>query len=381
MKVIAMIPARLGSKRVKKKNLRMIDGQPLISYIVDSVMYANVFDEIYINSEADIFGKIAEEKGVRFYKRPAEFSTDSSTNDEFGLDFIKNVNGDILIQILPTSPLLTPEEIRDFVNEMVNKAYDSLISVEHKQIASVYGEGDKEINFDKCKANPPSQTMVPVKAYATALMGWTYKSFTTNMEKFGAAYHGGDGKTGYFELRGLSTIDIDREEDFQLAEAIIQARKVNAAKSIEYYDEVQPDHSEIHVESILKRDGVEQNDLYDVNKETVVVKDLIAGMDSSRSWSKRIIDTESNSMTIISQLPGEGNRRHYHPDWNEWWYILDGEWEWEIEGEKRIVKKGDIVFMLKNRVHKIKAAGNKPAIRMAISRSDVAHVYPKDDED
>ena len=99
-------------------------------------------------------------------------------------------------------------------------------------------------------------------------------------------------------------------------------------------------------------------------------------MDSSYSWSKRVIDSESNSMTIISQLPGEGNRLHYHPDWNEWWYILDGKWEWEIEGYKRIVSQGDIVFMPKNKKHKITAIGNKPAIRMAVSRSDVAHIYP-----
>lgn len=376
MKVIAMIPARLGSKRILKKNLRIIDGQPLISYIIDSVMAANVFDEIYVNSESEIFRQIADEKGVKFYKRPDEFSTDTSTNDEFALDFVNNVEGDILVQILPTSPLLDSAEIKGFVNQMVDKKIDSLISVEHKQIACLYG--NEALNFDKRKINPPSQTMEPVMAYATALMGWRFDNFKTNMAKYSAAYHGGDGKTEYYELRGLSTIDIDREEDFKLAEAIILARKQNVSSSIEYYDEVKSDHSEAHVESILKKDGVEFNDLYDVNREVVLVKDIIASMDSSKSWSKRVIDTESNSMTIISQLPGEGNRRHYHPDWNEWWYILDGEWKWDIEGETRSIYKGEVVFMQKNREHKITAAGDKPAIRMAVSRADVAHVYPKD---
>ncbi|MFT5926905.1 MAG: CMP-N-acetylneuraminic acid synthetase/quercetin dioxygenase-like cupin family protein [Candidatus Azotimanducaceae bacterium] len=378
MKIIAMIPARLGSKRIIKKNLRLIDGQPLISYIIESVMASNAFDEIYLNSEADVFRLIAEEKGISFYKRPEVFSSDQATNDQFSLDFMKNVEGDILIQILPTSPLLSVSEIREFVKAMIDQKLDTLVSVEHNQIASVY-KGEP-INFEMCKVNPPSQTMEPVMAYATALMGWTYPSFQENMEKFGAAYHGGDGKAGYFELRGLSTIDIDREEDFQLAQAIISARKQNTAAAIEYYDEASSDHSEAHVESILKKDGVEFNDLYDVNKEIVVVKDLIESMDSSKSWSKRVIDTDSNSMTVISQLPGEGNRRHYHPDWNEWWYIVDGEWEWEIEGEVKIVKKGEIVFMQKGRKHKITASGNKPAIRMAVSRSDVAHVYPRDSD-
>ena len=74
-------------------------------------------------------------------------------------------------------------------------------------------------------------------------------------------------------------------------------------------------------------------------------------------------------------MPEEGNRRHHHPDWNEWWYIVEGEWDWEIEGDVKKVVQGDIVFMEKNRKHKITASGTTRAIRMAVSRADVAHVY------
>ena len=52
-----------------------------------------------------------------------------------------------------------------------------------------------------------------------------------------------------------------------------------------------------------------------------------------------------------------------------------GEWNWEIEGEIKQIVQGDIVFMEKNRKHKITASGNGRAIRMAVSRADVAHVY------
>ena len=121
------------------------------------------------------------------------------------------------------------------------------------------------------------------------------------------------------------------------------------------------------------------NDLYDVNKESVNVKKILENLPKDKSWSKRIIDSESNSMTIICQMPGEGNRKHYHPDWNEWWYIYDGEWDWEVDDEIKKIKKGDIVFMRKNRPHKITASGNKQAIRFAVSRSDVIHTYVEDD--
>jgi len=373
MKVIAMIPARMGSKRVKAKNLRLIDGKPLIEYVLDTVSKLNIFDEIYVNSEDEIFTEIANKYGVKFYKRPVELSSDTATNDEFAYDFLKNISCDLLIQILPTSPFITGEEIKQFTRKMIDDALDTLISVEHKQIACVY-EG-KAINYEKLTKNPPSQTMTPVMAYATSLMGWTSASFIHNFDKHGVAYHGGDGKTDYFELRGLSTIDIDREEDFRLAEAIAIAKSNASSSEPQYYKSDNKQHSEVDVPSILAKDGVEVNDLFDVNNEVVKLADILESMPKDVSWSKRVIDTESNSMTVISQMPGEGNRMHHHPDWNEWWYIVEGEWEWDIEGEKKKIVQGDIVFMRKNRKHKITAAGNSRATRMAVSRADVAHVY------
>jgi quercetin dioxygenase-like cupin family protein len=212
-------------------------------------------------------------------------------------------------------------------------------------------------------------------AYATSLMGWRSELFVSNYEKYGVAYHGGKGKTNYFELRGLSTIDIDREEDFRLAESIIISQSRLKTSEPKYYDSKVSQHSEVDVPSILAKDGVEYNDLFDVNNEVTALSDILNTMPRDKSWSKRVIDTESNSMTIICQMPGEGNRRHHHPDWNEWWYIVEGEWEWEFEGEIKKIVEGDIVFMEKNRKHQITASGSNRAILMAVSRADVAHVY------
>lgn len=132
---------------------------------------------------------------------------------------------------------------------------------------------------------------------------------------------------------------------------------------------------EVDVPSILVKDGVMNNDLHSSNKGVVNIEDILRDSPSP-SWSKRIIDTDSNSATLICQNPGEGNREHYHPDWNEWWYIIDGSWEWQIEGETVIISKGDIVLIEKGKLHKITAVGDKPAIRLAVSRADVDHVYP-----
>jgi len=135
------------------------------------------------------------------------------------------------------------------------------------------------------------------------------------------------------------------------------------------------EHVEVEVEAILKKDGVLDNNFDDVNQQVVNAYELIKQNANKTSWSRRLVDTESNSATMIGQMPGEGNRRHYHPDWNEWWFILAGKWEFEIDGKAREIVTGDVVFIEKGKIHKITAVGDQMAIRLAVSRNDVEHIY------
>ena len=214
-----MIPARIGSKRVPMKNLRLLGKKPLIAYSIEAALSSNVFDEIYINSDSDKFKEIALEYGVKFYKRPGKLGSDTTNNDDFVIDFIENIEGDILVQLLPTSPFIAPSEIKLFIEHMKVESLDTLISVIDHQIASIYD--NKPINFKVLEPHISSQEMKPVQTYATVLMGWTYKSFKINIKELGFAYHGGKSNIGYYRLKGLSKIDIDNEWDFQLAEAAL----------------------------------------------------------------------------------------------------------------------------------------------------------------
>jgi len=376
IKKIAMIPARMGSKRVKNKNIRLIQGKPMISYVIEAVKEAGCFDEIYVNSESDLIGRIAESMGVNFYKRDDKYASDTATNDEFVFDFISNIKSDFLIQILPTSPFITPQEIRNFTKKLIDQSprCDTLISVKEEQISCVY-KGEP-INFKRKEKLPPSQEVTPVQVYATSLMGWETLAFKNRVGFFEAAYHGGfgTGKVEYFPIKGYSTIDIDNEEDFVLAEAVAKALK-SEPKEPEYYNE--KESIEADVPSILAKDGVELNDLFDCNNERVSIPEIITNKPKDKSWSKRLVDNENNSATLIHQMPSEGNRRHYHDNWNEWWYIVQGQWMWEIEGKEVVVKEGDFVYIEKGKWHQITAIGEYPAIRLAVSRADVNHIYQK----
>ena len=185
-KVIAVIPARLGSKRIPKKNIRLLNGKPLVEYVIQAAVQAGCFDEIYVNSESEILEEIATKNGVKFYKRPIELCEDNVGSDLFVYDFVQNVPCDTIVQILPTSPFITPEQIKQFVAKA--SQYDTVVSTTPVRIESLY-EGNP-INFERSKPTPPSQDLTPIQAYACSLMSWNTELYINNMEKFGCSYHG-----------------------------------------------------------------------------------------------------------------------------------------------------------------------------------------------
>lgn len=222
MKKVVMIPARLTSERVKLKNLRLLNGKPLISYAIENCINSGVFDEVYVNSDALILREIAEAYGVKFYERNPELAKSEVTNDWIAFDFLKNVKCDLLFQVHTTSPLLTPEDIRRFVSYMISNDLDTVLSVKEERIEAIFR--NKPVNFIPRGIMPKSQDLEPIKLLCTAIMGWRADNFISNFERLGYAVFGGEGEIGYFTLGGFATIDIDNEDDFQFAELAMEQR-------------------------------------------------------------------------------------------------------------------------------------------------------------
>lgn len=373
MKVAIMIPARAGSKRVPNKNIRLLSGKPLITYVIETCLKTDM--DVWVNTDDLQIIRMCQDlfPQVKIHSRKAELCSDTATNDDFMLDFIKTSHPtyDKILQVLPTSPFVTLEEIEAFRERLISGEVDTLISVKEEQIGCVYD--NEPVNFSKNKKNPPSQKMTPLKVYATSLMGWDRKTFSHNMKTLGCAYHGGEGRTEYFTLSGFSKIDIDNEEDFLLAEAVAQFIPFQDRYKKFYYEDGQ--YTDYIVPRVLRDDGIDKTTELQPNQRVVNVLDVMDQMPNDVAWYKTLVDSDSNSCTVVNQMPGEGNRRHYHAKWNEWWYILRGQWRFDIEDESYIVKPGDLVFIEKGNKHKITAVGDTMASRLAVSRYDVEHIY------
>lgn len=384
-----MIPARLGSKRVPNKSLRLVNGKPLIEYAIDLALESSAFSptDIFTNTDIPWLRSLAEAKGVSFYERETHLAQDHSSNDDFMHDFMQKTTYDTYFQLLCTSPLLRSTTLKDFYDTFHSSEISTLISVKDINIECVFD--NKPVNFDSTKPTPRSQDITPIKAYACSLMAWDRSTYLHNITSTGAAYHGGLAPKSYFTIPDDETIDVDNEHDFEVARLLMLNRHLNSSlppiSSEPYYSSEYPQYTHEHyVPSILTRDLVDQ--LYLEHSDQAVsglakqfsISDLVQSKPSDTSWMLKLVDTHSNSACLIHQLPGEGNRTHMHPEWDEWWYIVRGPWKYIInDNDEYILNTGDLLSIPRYLHHRIVACGNEPSIRLAVSRQDVVHSYPQ----
>lgn len=230
-KLLAMIPARMGSKRIPKKNIRLMMGKPLIQYPIELALNSKQFEEIWVNTESEPLGLACEKMGAKFHRRPAELATDTATNRDFVYQFMKTHDCDYVIMINPTSPALRQETLDGFLNYVRENDFDTVFSVLDLQAESFYrGEF---INFDgKDKIN--SQFLEPVQAIMWAITAWKKETFVKLQESGQCPVFGG--KIGLFPIPKDESPDLDTEEDWNVAEATLMARAAREHTEKQYLD-------------------------------------------------------------------------------------------------------------------------------------------------
>jgi CMP-N-acetylneuraminic acid synthetase len=226
-KLVAMIPARIDSKRIPMKNLRYLGDRLLVEHISDTCKSSGIFDRIYINSPDELMEKIAQKNNIFFYMRKHWFEKRPQTNDDFTYEFISNISTktdcDICVLANPTSPFLTVDDFHGFMNFMIQGKFETVLTVKDMRAQCLYKE--KPVNYLIDKKMAPTQNLTPVRMLANGIMAWDIKSFLKRWDKYDCASLGHGGTIGYYPLTGYSTLDIDWEEDFLLAEQIIKMGK------------------------------------------------------------------------------------------------------------------------------------------------------------
>ena len=220
-KIYAMIPARLGSQRLKLKNLALLNGKPLIYYAIKSAKDSKVFKKIFINSDANIFSKISKRYNVDFYKRKKNLGSSKTKSDSVVYDFMKNFSQfDILVWVNSIAPLQSSNEIRKIVNFFVKKKIDSLITVENKKIHCNFNS--KPLNYSKNARFAKTQDLKEIQTFVYSLMMWKRKSFIKEYSKNKSAIM--CGRTFFYPVKFPSTTIIKNVNDLALAELIMKSK-------------------------------------------------------------------------------------------------------------------------------------------------------------
>jgi CMP-N,N'-diacetyllegionaminic acid synthase len=136
-KIIAIIPARSGSKSILNKNIRMIQNKPLIAYTIEQALMTKSISEVIVSTDSLEYAKVAKEYGANVpFLRPKEFAEDLSTDLEVfmhALNFLEKEKGccpDIIVHLRPTYPLRKIDDIEECIKLLLNNPnVDSLRTI------------------------------------------------------------------------------------------------------------------------------------------------------------------------------------------------------------------------------------------------------------
>ena len=234
MKTLGVITARSGSKGIRDKNIRNLDGKPLIAYTIESARNSIYIDEVMVSTDSENYADISRKFGASVpFLRSEKNSTDTAKSVDVLLEVLdeyKKVGQefDNVVLLQPTSPLRTYKSINSAFEMMKEKNADSIVSVcecEYNPLLSIALPTDLNF-FNLIKSDNLLRRQELSKFYR--LNGAIYISKVSILREIQSFY----GKYSYaFIMEQKESIDIDSELDFEYVEFLINRFYKNNEKS------------------------------------------------------------------------------------------------------------------------------------------------------
>ncbi|SHF22607.1 Regulator of RNase E activity RraA [Marinitoga hydrogenitolerans DSM 16785] len=222
MKVVAFLPVKGTSSRIKSKNLKLIDGKPLFIHTLEKLIECDFIDEVYLDSESEeVFGAASYLDFIKM-KRDPSLATNKTDGHMLFFNEAKKVEADIYIQILCTSPFIKKETIKKGIEILINKKeYDSVVLVRKEKLYLWDKKGPK-YNLEKI----PNSFDLEDTIIETMGLYITRKHVALD-------YKRRIGKNPYLlEAEAIEAIDINYPEDFKLAEYVMSGLREEEVKKL-----------------------------------------------------------------------------------------------------------------------------------------------------
>ncbi|MBX7420650.1 acylneuraminate cytidylyltransferase family protein [Clostridium chauvoei] len=220
-----MIPARSGSKGIKDKNIIDLNGKPLIAHTIENAKKSNIFTDIIVSTDSDVYADISRSFGAWVpFLREENLSKDTSSTEEVLLDVIKRLREmgkeyDYFVLLQPTSPLRTNKDIIKAANLIIDEELNSVVSVcemDHSPLLSNTLPSDLSlkdfINKNNLKRRQELGTFYRIN-------GAIYICRVKNYEITKSFY---EDKSKAYIMDRASSIDIDEPVDLIVAKALMK---------------------------------------------------------------------------------------------------------------------------------------------------------------
>jgi CMP-N-acetylneuraminic acid synthetase/spore coat polysaccharide biosynthesis predicted glycosyltransferase SpsG len=225
MKILVVIPARGGSKGIPKKNIRSLNGKPLIYYSIKNALNlkSKYNIDVYVSSDDEEILNISKNFGAKIHKRDKNLAEDNITLDPViysAYQYAKtkeNKDYDLIITMQPTSPLLKTTSLMNAIDKMIiNKNIDTIISATENTHLTWKKINDKFIPNYEERVN--RQYLTPVFKETGGFL-ITRKEVITPTNRIGK-------NVDLYVLSNGEEIDIDTYEDWNLCEFYLKRKHI-----------------------------------------------------------------------------------------------------------------------------------------------------------
>ena len=209
MKIVAIVPVKGTSERIENKNIRLLDGKPLFLHTIEKLS-CNFLDEIYLDTESEkIIDLVSDYENLKIMKRNPELANNKTDGHKLFMNEVENIEADIYVQILCTSPFIKKETIKKGIDILKEKNVDSVVLVK-KEKQYLWENGKPLYSTEKI----PNSVELPETIIETMGMYIMKKEAALKTRK---RYNE---NVYLLEAEAIEGIDVNYPEEFKLANYI-----------------------------------------------------------------------------------------------------------------------------------------------------------------
>lgn len=214
--IVAVIPARAGSKGIPNKNIRLVNDKPLIYYSIKNALESKLISDVIVTTDSPEIELIAKQMGVKYKKRSHNLSKDSITLDSVIYDVSKEIECDYIVTMQPTSPTLRVATLDNAIKHCVEHKFDTIISViNNPHLSWSKVDGVKVPNYEK-RLN---RQYLPPYYLETGAFMISKSDIITEKSRIGT-------NVDVYEVSSTEAVDIDTFADLKYVENILTSQKV-----------------------------------------------------------------------------------------------------------------------------------------------------------